>query len=41
MRLEQGKHLLIVRNTFALEHPPVNLVDLPTGMLSSRGRVFA
>jgi len=32
MRLEQGKHLLIVSNTFALEHPPVNLVDLPTGM---------
>ncbi len=32
MRLEQGKHLLIVRNTFAPEHPTVNLVDLPTGM---------
>jgi len=33
VRLKQGKHLLVVRNTFAPEHPPVNLVDLPPGMM--------
>ncbi len=32
MRLKQGKHLLVMRNTFTPEHPPINLVDLPTGM---------
>ena len=32
MRFKQRKNLLIVGNTLAPEYPPVNLVNLPTGM---------
>ena len=32
MRLEQGEDLLLVRNVLTLQHPTVNLVDLPLGV---------
>ncbi len=40
MRFEEGKHFLVVWNTFPPEYPPVNLVDLPAGMLRE-GMQFA